>query len=212
MTTLEFILAKFKPIPNPGDRLIIGDINRTIMAQTLYDFDCKEGAEIGVAEGIHAEILCRENPGVKLHCVDIWEQYPGYEEYSNIEEVYQEAIKRLKPYKVVFHKEFSMKALRHFEDESLDFVYIDGAHNFVNVAMDVSEWAKKVRPGGIVFGHDYKFHGAYLDKGRQRHPVHVKPVVDAYVMAHNIKPFFVLENNIKDPTFGRDNPGWMFVK
>jgi hypothetical protein len=38
-----------------------------------------------------------------------------------------------------------MDALNDFEDDSLDFVYIDGNHEFPYVAEDLFHWSKKVR-------------------------------------------------------------------
>ena len=101
-----------------------------------------------------------------------------------------------------------MDAVQDFDDASLDFVYIDGAHDFKNVADDVSEWTKKVKIGGIVFGHDYK---RSRDTGG-KYPVDVKDVVQAYTYSHKIDPWFILKNDIKDPKFGHDNPGWCFVR
>ena len=101
-----------------------------------------------------------------------------------------------------------MDATADFADGSLDFVYIDGAHDFKNVACDICEWSKKVRVGGIVFGHDYK----RSIPGKSKYPVDVKDVVQAYMYSQGIRPWFVLTNDIRDPKFGRDNPGWMFVR
>ncbi len=211
MKTLDYIEKTFKAIPGANGSIELRDINRTIMAKTLKELGFKEGAEIGVAEGYHAEVLCTENPELRLHCVDVWKKYPGYEEYDNIKEVYYKAIDTLGHFNTPFYKEFSMKALRHFEDSSLDFVYIDSAHDFLNVAMDISEWSKKVKPGGIVFGHDYKHHRRYVDRGKIRHLIDVKVVVDAFCLAKGLQ-LFVLANDKKDPTFGNDNPGWMFIR
>lgn len=187
----------------------IRNINRTIMAGVLGDLKFKVGAEIGVAQGNHAKLICESNPGVKLYCVDIWKQYSGYNEYTNrIGKYYQEAKAKLSKFDTVFVKKFSMDAVADFEDESLDFVYIDGAHDFKNVADDICEWTKKVKIGGIVFGHDYK-------RSRDtngKYPVDVKDVVQAYTYSHSIAPWFVLTNDIHDPHFGPDNPGWLFVR
>ncbi len=202
-TTLQHIATKFREDITYAP-VQLHNINRTIMIETLAELGFNEGAEIGVAEGYHAEIMCKKIPNLKLHCIDVWEMYPGYEEYPEIESIYYEASKRLEPYNTPFYREFSMKALRHFPDDSLDFVYIDGAHDFLNVAMDVCEWSKKVRVGGIVFGHDYK--------RSKRNVVHVKDVIPAYMYAHGISPWFELTNDLKDPRFGHDNPGWMFVR
>lgn len=207
--TLSHIIDRFSIDVSQKPPININGVNRTIMAKFLGELGFKVGAEVGVAQGDHAKTLCDENPGVKLYCVDIWGQYPGYNEYTDrIDRYYKEAEAKLSPYNTAFVKKFSMDAVKDFADESLDFVYIDGAHDFKNVADDISEWTKKVKIGGIVFGHDYKrsrdTHGKY--------PVDVKDVVQAYTYSHSIAPWFVLTNDTRDPKFGRDNPGWLFVR
>lgn len=209
MNTLDYIVKKFGLDISPKPPIEIHNINRTLMAKTLKELEFKVGAEVGVAQGWHAEVLCRENPGVKLHAIDIWDRYPGYKEYTDrINRYYVMAQETLAPYNCVFIKKFSMDAVKDFADRSLDFVYIDGAHDFKNVADDICEWSKKVRIGGIVFGHDYK----RWRYGRSKYIVDVKDVVQAYCYSHNIHPWFVLTNDIKDEKFGIDNPGWMFVR
>lgn len=207
MNTIDFLINKFAPQIAPRGGTEIRNINRTIMAQTLGELGYKEGAEVGVAEGYHAEILCKSIPDLKLHCIDIWQKYEGYSEYADPEACFNQAMETLKGFDIEVQRKFSMDAVGDFKDNSLDFVYIDGAHDFKSVAEDICDWSRKVRVGGIVFGHDYKRSGS-----RSRHVVHVKDVVDAYTYSHGITPWFVLTNDLKDPTFGPDNPGWMFVR
>jgi hypothetical protein len=187
----------------------VKDINRSKMAEILAELNFNVGAEIGVAEGLHAEVLCKANSKLLLHCIDAWTHYPGYEEYEDLDHVEVVARTRLSKYSTHLIKSMSSEAVKRFPDNSLDFVYIDAGHDFLNVATDIALWTPKVRSGGIVFGHDYK-HRAHQE-GR-RFPVHVKDVVEAYVSAYEIPDFYVLTNDIKDPTFGPDNKGWMFVK
>lgn len=203
--TLEIILKKFNPTIARRGGTELRKMNRSSMAGILSELGFKLGAEVGVAEGNHAEVICKAIPGVKLHLVDIWEKYDGYHEYADPDKCFLEAIEKLKSYDISVHKKFSMDAVRDFEDNSLDFVYIDAGHDFKNVAQDICEWSKKVRVGGIVFGHDYK-------RSYRRFRVDVKDVVDAYMYAHGIRPWFILANDIRDPNFGPDNPGWMFVR
>ena len=40
------------------------------------------------------------------------------------------------------------------EDEAYDFVFIDGGHSMKQVLADLDSWVPKVRPGGLVAGHD----------------------------------------------------------
>jgi len=58
-------------------------------------------------------------------------------------------------------------------DCTLDFVFIDAGHDAKSVRRDIKSWHPKVRPGGIISGHDYKgiYHG---EQG-------VKRIVDGYV-------------------------------
>lgn len=186
-------------------------VNRTIMAQTLAELGLNVGAEIGVAQGNHSKILCDNNPNIKLYCVDPWKPYEGYPEYQNRIEYYGRlAAETLKDCNCVFVKKLSMDAVRDFKTGELDFVYIDGAHDFKNVVMDLCEWSKIVRVGGIVYGHDYKRRNRPDDKAR----IDVKDAVDAYCYAHGIDPWFVLgeKSNHKDGMYKEGVQSWMFVR
>lgn len=50
---------------------------------------------------------------------------------------------------------YSEHAIPDFEDESVDFVFVDGAHDYPNGYHDVTAWYKKLKPGGMLAGHDY---------------------------------------------------------
>jgi cephalosporin hydroxylase len=54
-------------------------------------------------------------------------------------------------------KALSWDAATQFEDESVDFVFIDAAHDFESVAKDIEAWYPKVRRGGTLAGHDYTY-------------------------------------------------------
>lgn len=49
----------------------------------------------------------------------------------------------------------SVVAAKSFKDESLDFVFIDGSHDYHSVSEDIKVWRRKVKPSGILAGHDY---------------------------------------------------------
>jgi predicted O-methyltransferase YrrM len=211
--TLQQFATKFSIDLNQKSPIQVTNVTRTEMAKFIHDMNFKVGVEIGVAQGWHAEILCEQNPQLKLYAIDIWDEYDGYNEYQGrIGRYFRHAQKILRPYNVRFIKKFSMDAIKEFEDNTLDFVFIDGAHDFKNVAMDICEWAKKVKPGGIVYGHDYKRWGRQSHNYRKGYRVDVKDVVQAYMYAKGIEPWFALENTIPDPKFGRDNPVWCFVR
>jgi predicted O-methyltransferase YrrM len=141
--TLEYITQKFDLNLNQKSPIEILKINRTIMAQTLNELGFRVGAEIGVAQGNHSKLLCENIPRLHLYCIDIWEKYPGYNEYTDrIDRYYLEAKNKLANYDCSFIKKFSMDAAKDFENYSLDFVYIDGAHDLKNVVDDLCIWTK----------------------------------------------------------------------
>ena len=49
----------------------------------------------------------------------------------------------------------SIEAAAHFDDESLDLVFIDAAHDYESVRADIAAWQPKLKSNGILAGHDY---------------------------------------------------------
>lgn len=102
------------------------------------------GAEIGVRYGLFSRTLAKYYKGTIL-CVDKWED-------REIEEVSTVVLESEQ-----FHRwkgdSISVASVTGFE--SLDFVYLDAGHEYENIKADFEAWYTKVRPGGIIAGHDY---------------------------------------------------------
>lgn len=49
----------------------------------------------------------------------------------------------------------SLEAAEEYEDETLDFVFIDACHAYEYITSDINAWLPKVKYGGILAGHDY---------------------------------------------------------
>ena len=179
------------------------DINFIETREKLVDLfvekGLKVGAEIGVEQGEYTEVLCKS--GLEIYAIDAWKAYKGYRDHVNQKKLdgFLEKVKeRLAPYNCHIMKGFSLDAIKHFKDGSLDFVYIDANHRFIDIAQDIWHWSRKVRKGGIVAGHDYKiFPGKYgLDA------CHVKYVVDAWAKSNNIEISATKERT----------PSWFYIK
>jgi predicted O-methyltransferase YrrM len=52
-------------------------------------------------------------------------------------------------------RKFSFDAANDFADCSLDFVYVDAVHDYKNALRDILDWWPKIKPGGVMAGHDY---------------------------------------------------------
>ena len=210
MDTLDFILNKFKINfhDKPRIPIEIPNIGRDNLADLFKELGFKIGAEIGVYYGWYSEKLCRANPEMKFYAIDPWRQAEGFEAYDDnrLEDAYRTARKTLNEYNCTIIRKTSKEAANDFEDNSLDFVYIDANHAFEHVYEDITAWSKKVRIGGIISGHDFiKF------KDIKQHKV-VEAVL-SYVLAHNIRPWFLLGSRKNIPGMIRDrHRSWMWVR
>lgn len=54
-----------------------------------------------------------------------------------------------------FIKKPSVEAAKDYPDNHFDFVYIDGDHSYKGAKEDMVAWYPKVKPGGILCGHDF---------------------------------------------------------
>jgi len=169
----------------------IPNTSRQDLAELFYELGYRIGAEIGMGTGTNAMTLKRKNPELILYCVDSWEIYDGIHDFTDPQQMKEWqtlACHRLREYKDIhIINKLSMDTVNDFNDNSLDFVYIDANHEWPYVTQDLFYWSKKVRPGGIVSGHDY-FKGQRADG-----LCHVREAVHSYVEAYHIKSFFVMD-------------------
>lgn len=188
--------------------LEIVNYGRNQLPLLFRELGFKVGAEIGVMKGEYAQVICEAAPDIHLYCVDPWQAYEGYDmgDQAKMDEFFAKAQKRLRPYpNKTFIREFSVTAAHKFANNSLDFVYIDAAHDFVNVVNDLNAWTPKVRKGGIISGHDYVLRGmGPTIYGKRNMSFHVKQAVDAWTLAFLIEPWFligrkeIVEGEIRD--------------
>lgn len=169
------------------------------------------GVEIGVYKAEFSEVLAKG--GLDLTSIDPWRLYKDYGNsrgQRRLDEQFRQASERLAPYpNARILRKTSMEALDDFPDGSLDFVYIDGNHQFAYIAEDLYHWSIKVRPGGIISGHDYAYYASRSICGG----CHVHEVVDAFVKAYGIRNFWVLGRKEYREGERRDRwRSWMFVK
>ncbi len=109
-------------------------------------------AEIGVYHGQSAAFLAVELAALgvpaHLHLVDVQFQVDTALNLAPLRD--------LRPLlEVQCHEGPSVDVAASFDDASLDAVFIDGNHDHAAVGADLAAWTPKVRPGGLVAGHDY---------------------------------------------------------
>lgn len=202
MDALTYVLTKFDIPTTRRMPIEIGNTDRQTLARLFHLLEFRTGVEVGVERGAYSEVLCRENPGVQLFCVDAWKAYRGYRDHVDqrkLDRFYEETRERLAPYqRASLVRKFSLDAAQDFSDGSLDFVYLDGNHCFESVTADLCAWSRKVRAGGIIAGHDYALH-------RWPNQIHVVQAVKGWTDAYEIAPWFVLGSQEKIDGRRRDD-------
>ena len=208
MSTLDRIVEKYGT--GRKGKIEIPDMDREDLAHLFHELGFTVGVEVGTERGQYAKAMLTRNPDLKLYCVDPWIAYQGYREHVTQEKLdwlYSEAVTRLEGLNAVLVRKFSHDAAADFKDESIDFVYIDGNHEFRHVVNDIADWTPKVRKGGIVSGHDY------IQRNNEGYLMGVVEAVTGYVGAYHIDPLFVVGTKPIVEGQKRDRPrSWFFIK
>jgi hypothetical protein len=122
------------------------------------------GAEIGVESGLNAKIMFEELDIQTLYLIDPYVTYnnmSGSGVMSSDRDgslCREHAHKILEEYRtqIVWIEDMSSVAEKYFDNDYLDFVYIDGNHRYEFVKKDIELYLSKVKISGLLAGHDYK--------------------------------------------------------
>ena len=123
--------------------------------------------EVGSFKGRSGAFLAVEllNSGVnvQLDLIDTWEGSIEHQQGAECEvkevvdgTLYETFINNMKPIEGRYNaiKMTSQEAANNYADESIDFIMIDGAHDFGSVVADIRAFLPKMKKGGIMTGDD----------------------------------------------------------
>jgi hypothetical protein len=82
-------------------------------------------------------------------------EFKAYQDISDFEETYRYNVYQLGN-KITTIKALSHEAADMFDDESVSVCFIDAGHSYDAVKKDIEAWLPKMKPNGIMAGHDYK--------------------------------------------------------
>ena len=123
----------------------------------------QKGIEIGVRKGGNSLLLCNNPHFDHYVAMDCWTEDPERPEINDanlsqktLDGQYNSVVKLLSkfPHAEVI-RDFSVEGSARFEDEYFDLIYIDAAHDYESVRNDLAAWWPKLKPGGLMSGHDY---------------------------------------------------------
>lgn len=164
--------------------------------------------EIGTWRGDFANLMCSKLQPNKFYAVDPFALYEGYTDKPDVNEfgsqknldalaarVSARISTMLPEGRSVLLREMSCDAVKQFDDNSVDVVYVDADHKYEPVLADIRAWYAKVKPGGILCGDDY-IEGSHIEK---------------FGVIQAVKDF-ASENNLQFAVTNGPNPTWVFFK
>jgi predicted O-methyltransferase YrrM len=120
--------------------------------------------EVGTWQGEFSKELLERTVVKRVYCVDPYKKFDESEYPDAMNNLTQEQFdakfelvkKNFSKYgkRVEFLRMTSTEAAKTFEDESIDYVYIDANHDYKHVLEDIRAWYPKVKVGGYMCGDD----------------------------------------------------------
>lgn len=119
--------------------------------------------EIGVRTGSHLNAIVRGADPDEFVGIDSWTDDPvvsrndSGSSQAQLDELELRVRQKFSKYgergRII--RNYSFEEVKHVPDEYFDYVYIDADHSYEAVKRDIADWFPKVRPGGVLAGHDY---------------------------------------------------------
>lgn len=113
----------------------------------------------------------------------------------------------------------SVEGAATFDDESIDWIFIDGDHTYDGCLADLKAWYPKIRKGGLISGDDYgdgfstehmpieRFESEFgHGHSRPGYIYGVATAVHAFTSQRQLQPLITYSGDC------RKNPSWYFIK
>jgi len=111
-------------------------------------------AEIGVEKGDFSDMIFKITTPVKLHLIDAWGDPTRYHDGLKLS-VEKKFSHEIKTDNIKINVGFSTDVLKNMPDNYFDWVYLDTDHTYEVTAEELRILKNKMKPNGIIAGHDY---------------------------------------------------------
>ena len=154
--------------------------------------------EVGVAEGDFSKIMLKLIKPKELHLIDIWKENRygsgyspgnllsrGFRKFDSWKNINTKFASEIQARKIFLHRGFSSEKMKGLPSDYFDFIYIDAAHDYENVKIDLLEAHRLIKRDGIISGHDY------IKWGRFGYKTVVVEAVNEFVNEFNYEFLFI---------------------
>lgn len=119
------------------------------------------GSWRGRSAAFMAVEIAQSGKRIRFDCVDHWLGSIGAKMRDDPDvvsgELYNIFLRNIQPVRdrINVVRMLSAEAPKLYDDNSLDFVFIDAGHEYPDVSADLDAWWPKVKAGGVFAGDDY---------------------------------------------------------
>lgn len=128
------------------------------------------GAAFGKSAAIMGEAIRASGKPILLHAVDSFQEHELHVDILSFLNFHRESLKHDMPMEALTRwniaqcgleawvnivRDYSVNFAKRFEDESVDWCFIDGDHSYESVCADILAWWPKMKKGRWIGGHDY---------------------------------------------------------
>ncbi|MFY0625978.1 MAG: class I SAM-dependent methyltransferase [Reichenbachiella sp.] len=133
----------------------IANVKALLNRQELLNVLPKNGiiAELGVNRGEFSQQILDTCSPKKLHLVDVWET-KRYNQGLRLS-VEKKFTEQIESGQIELNLGLSTEVVDQFENQYFDWIYIDTNHLYDNTIAELKKYDSKMKPGGIIAGHDY---------------------------------------------------------
>lgn len=122
------------------------------------------GSWLGRSAALMAVEIANSRKDIKFDCIDPWSDGGPDLKHKVVqmkESIYDQFLRNTRPVAsyITTHRMPSLEGVKLYEDQSLDFVLIDGSHQYEDVKADIAAWLPKMKKGGLLAGDDYNWSG-----------------------------------------------------
>lgn len=162
-----------------------GDLDSSMYSKMVEKYPSgSHFVEIGSWQGRSACCMAVEiinsNKDIKFDCIDTWKGSQEHKADPRVvfDQLYSIFLLNTKPVSHILNpiRMRSCDASKLYEDDSIDFIFVDGDHSYEGVLSDLENWFPKLKLGGTIVGHDY---------GNENHPG-LKKAADEFSYKYNI--------------------------
>ena len=124
----------------------MASVHRQTLVNLVRSNGWTSGVELGVDKGILFRMLLEGCSNLHLTGVDLFPDMERSRRVRATAELYADRAQVLRM--------STVEAAQLFQDNSLDFVFIDADHSYDGVMQDIAAWQPKVKPGGWLGGSE----------------------------------------------------------